>query len=199
MIATDRIAVGKKINPSYSPAVIIVYPTVPWTLASHSPNCTSVRSAVLQQWGSPVYSTDRQTDHATSVTIGRSLCYTQRRDQIMRRRLNLVSCFGVISLVLTELFYVRLRFVYSIYELDWTEPTCSKPTQLHDAFIGHARQRHDLIGCSETRTLGAQRILDTSRPIPVQPFTLEFANLSSVDNITYSFITICQTPAVHES
>jgi len=130
MIATDRIAVGKKINPSYSPAVIIVYPTVPWTLASHSPNCTSVRSAVLQQWGSPVYSTDRQTDHATSVTIGRSLCYTQRRDQIMRRRLNLVSCFGVISLVLTELFYVRLRFVYSIYT-NWTElnrPAASRPS-----------------------------------------------------------------------
>ena len=35
--------------------------------------------------------------------------------------------------------------------------TCSKSTPLHDAFIGHARQRH-LIGCSETRTVGAQSV-----------------------------------------
>ena len=39
--------------------------------------------------------------------------------------------------------------------------TCNNSTQLqHDAFIGHARQRHDLIGCSETMTLGAQQVLD---------------------------------------
>jgi len=25
----------------------------------------------------------------------------------------------------------------------WTELTCNKPTQLHDAFIGHASQRHE--------------------------------------------------------
>jgi len=32
-------------------------------------------------------------------------------------------------------------------------------TQLHDAFIGRrARQRHDLIGCSETRTVGARSV-----------------------------------------
>jgi len=30
--------------------------------------------------------------------------------------------------------------------------------QLHDAFIGRARQRHDLIGCSETRSVGAQSV-----------------------------------------
>jgi len=30
--------------------------------------------------------------------------------------------------------------------------TCNKSTQLHNAFIGHARQRHDLIGCSETNS-----------------------------------------------
>ena len=33
-----------------------------------------------------------------------------------------------------------------------------KSTQLHGAFIGHARQRHDLIGYSETRTVGAQSV-----------------------------------------
>ena len=31
------------------------------------------------------------------------------------------------------------------------------------AFIGRARQRHDLIGCSETRSVGARRVLDTGR------------------------------------
>jgi len=30
--------------------------------------------------------------------------------------------------------------------------TRNKSTQLHNAFIGHARQRHDLIGCSETNS-----------------------------------------------
>ena len=30
--------------------------------------------------------------------------------------------------------------------------------QLHDAFIGHALQRHDLIGYSETGTVGAQSV-----------------------------------------
>jgi len=39
-----------------------------------------------------------------------------------------------------------------------TELTCSKLTQLHDACIGHARRRHDLIGCSETRSVGAQSV-----------------------------------------
>jgi len=39
-----------------------------------------------------------------------------------------------------------------------TELTCNKSTQLHDAFIGHERQRRDLIGCSETRTVGAQSV-----------------------------------------
>ena len=40
----------------------------------------------------------------------------------------------------------------------WTELTCSKSAQLHDAFIGHALQPNDWIGCSETRTTGAQSI-----------------------------------------
>ena len=31
-------------------------------------------------------------------------------------------------------------------------------TQLYDAFIGHARLRHDLLGCSETRSVGAQSV-----------------------------------------
>jgi len=34
--------------------------------------------------------------------------------------------------------------------------TYNKSTQLNDAFIGPARQRRGLIGCSETRSVGAQ-------------------------------------------
>jgi len=44
-----------------------------------------------------------------------------------------------------------------------TELTCNKSTQLHDAFIDHERRRHDLIGCSETRTVGVQPIREQSR------------------------------------
>ena len=43
--------------------------------------------------------------------------------------------------------------------------------QLHDAFIGHERQRHDLIGYDETRTVGARSVLNTCIPV-----RLEFVN-----------------------
>jgi len=58
---------------------------------------------------------------------------------------------------------VTLRFVHST-ELTWTglqqvDP-CSYATR-QNASIGHARQRHDLFGCSEIRTVTAHRVLDT--------------------------------------
>jgi len=46
----------------------------------------------------------------------------------------------------------------------------NKLTQLHGAFIGRARQRHDLIGCSETRSVGARSVQNTY--IPTRLFTL---------------------------
>ena len=58
------------------------------------------------------------------------------------------------------------RLVHSIgTELNWSELltyklTCDKSTQLHDALIGHARQRCDLIDCSKTRTVGVWRVLN---------------------------------------
>jgi len=52
-----------------------------------------------------------------------------------------------------------------------TELTCNKSTH---AFIGQARQHHDMIGCSGTRTLGAHRVLNTC--ISMQLLTLEFVN-----------------------
>ena len=37
---------------------------------------------------------------------------------------------------------------------------CVMSIQLHVAsFIGHARQRHDVIGCSDSRPVSAQRLL----------------------------------------
>lgn len=37
-----------------------------------------------------------------------------------------------------------------------TALTCNKLTQLHNTFIGHTCQHHDLTGCCETKTVGAQ-------------------------------------------
>jgi len=38
------------------------------------------------------------------------------------------------------------------------ELNCKESTQLDDALVGHARQRHDLISCGETGTVGAQSV-----------------------------------------
>jgi len=62
-----------------------------------------------------------------------------------------------ISCVIYYIFSAHFRSLL----LNWPKLTCNKSTQFHDAFIGHARQRHDLIGCSETRTVGARRVLHT--------------------------------------
>ena len=43
-------------------------------------------------------------------------------------------------------------------ELTRAELTRNKSTQLHDAFVGHERQLHDLIGCRKTGTVGAQSV-----------------------------------------
>ena len=42
--------------------------------------------------------------------------------------------------------------------------------QSNPALIGHARQRHGLIGCSETRTVSARRVRDTRIPVRVRLF-----------------------------
>jgi len=38
------------------------------------------------------------------------------------------------------------------------ELNCKESTQLDDTLVGHARQRHDLISCGETGTVGAQSV-----------------------------------------
>ena len=47
--------------------------------------------------------------------------------------------------------------LFTAHELKGNELACSKSAsrsmQSRDAFTGHARQRHDLISCSETRTV----------------------------------------------
>ena len=62
--------------------------------------------------------------------------------------------------------------------VNWTELTCNKTTNLLDAFIGHARQRHDLIGCSETRTVGAQSVRALwTLPLEYTSSELEFSSV----------------------
>ena len=48
----------------------------------------------------------------------------------------------------------------------------NKLTHLHDAFAGHARQLHDLIDCSETRTVSARLVLNTCK----QPINASFSH-----------------------
>jgi len=43
----------------------------------------------------------------------------------------------------------------TLADLNWPESRRPSYMTRSDAFIGHPRQRHDLIGCSETRTVGA--------------------------------------------
>ena len=50
--------------------------------------------------------------------------------------------------------YAKRKGLFAAHELNGTIVT-----QLHDdAFTGHVRQRHDLIGCSETRSVGARSV-----------------------------------------
>jgi len=57
-----------------------------------------------------------------------------------------------------------LRLVNSTRtELNW--PATSRPSYIRDAFIGHARRRHDSTGCSETRTVGARLVLNRCGPV----------------------------------
>jgi len=77
-----------------------------------------------------------------------------------------------VSLPATEVVTLKVRSQH----MNETESTCTKSTQLHDAFIGHARRRHQLIGCGETRTVSARPVLNTRTPVLL--FILEFANWS---------------------
>jgi len=45
--------------------------------------------------------------------------------------------------------YIGEQFIVWFVHSTRTKMTCDKSTQLHDAFIGRARQRRGLIGCGE--------------------------------------------------
>ena len=64
--------------------------------------------------------------------------------------------------------------VFTAHELNQTELTCNESTQLRYAFISHAREHNDLIGCSETRTVSGQSVLNAC--IRTWLFALEVAN-----------------------
>ena len=73
-------------------------------------------------------------------------------------------------------------------------PTGNKSIRLHDAFTGYARQRHDLTGGSETRTVSAQsvRALRTLLSVFRTPFReLQFSSRVVIDfcvRVAVSFI-----------
>ena len=70
-------------------------------------------------------------------------------DLVCERTKNLVACCSVScsyrARIALESYLNRARIATVIGPLD-------------DAFVGHPRQRHDVIGCSETRTVGAQSV-----------------------------------------
>jgi len=74
------------------------------------------------------------------------------------------SCFNI---------YRNPEGLFTAHELNWAATSRPSYTTRQDAFIGHARQSHDVIGCSETRSVGAQRVLYVSLQ---QLFTPTFAN-----------------------
>jgi len=80
------------------------------------------------------------------------------------------------------LLFAEQPLVYSRHT-NGTELTWNKSTQLHDAFIGHARQRHHLVGCSETRSASAQRVLDTR--VPLRLPTLQFQSVNQSINVKF--------------
>ena len=62
----------------------------------------------------------------------------------------------------------------TLADLNWPESRRPSYMTRSDAFIGHPRQRHDLIGCSETRSAGARRVLHSL----YTPFTLQLLRIS---------------------
>ena len=66
--------------------------------------------------------------------------------------------------------------LFTAHELNWSLLTCHKSTQLHNAFIGHARQLRERIGCSETRSVGDHLVVNTMRPFTLGFRELEFSS-----------------------
>jgi len=60
----------------------------------------------------------------------------------------------------------------------------------HDAFIGHARQRHDLIGCSETRSVGAEQVLNTRILMRLFTQKMSFVHCGTSTGIQQLYFTI---------
>ena len=84
----------------------------------------------------------------------------------------------------------HLLLVHSTWtELNW-------PTQLHDDFIGHMHQHHDLIGCSETRAVDALSVCSLwTLPLLLE---LQFADCISVQfkccERTFTLHQLCRLP-----
>jgi len=72
-------------------------------------------------------------------------------------------------------------------DLNWTD------LQQVDAFIVQSRQRHDLIGCSETRTVGAQSVMNTfiSTRLELENWSLVHLSSSAVNKPSDIIRGIC--------
>jgi len=78
--------------------------------------------------------------------------------------------FSVVGSVLTHVGFwahVKIASRNVSYRM-----SCNKSTQLQDAFIG---QRHDLTGCSETRTVSDRLVLNIC--ISLRPFTMKIVQV----------------------
>ena len=72
--------------------------------------------------------------------------------------------------------------------LNWTDQNW--PATSRSSYTGHARQRHGLIGCSKTRTVGAQSVLNIC--IWRRLFTLE-KNVSPRTGVQFSLVHVLWT------
>ena len=73
---------------------------------------------------------------------------------------------------------VATKGLFIARKLNWPEQLDPVTRRVHWSRASASRLYYALIGCSETRTVSARLVLNTR--IPMRPFTVDFANWSSV-------------------
>ena len=76
---------------------------------------------------------------------------------------NVFIVFMFVFITVLHTLPICTVYIYVCYVWHWI--TNQSTSQMHDAITGHVRQRHDLIGCRETRTVGARSVLNTATGI----------------------------------
>jgi len=130
-----------------------------------------------------------------TVTVTLTLTYTRPRMFDRLRRRNNSHCVytagratshtqaygGISPADISATIFVAQGLLHST----WTELNCNESTQLHDAFVGHVRQRRDLTGCSETGAASAQRVPNTR--------SLQCAVQTEVGGLQFSLVCVLRT------